>query len=256
MSGICFALVNQSTRDPGYGAPTAPLLQKLADSLDVWLNSDFASVWGVGGVVRYAADGSVADSEVPCYLVDDLAALGSSGTAAYHDRNSLGVPFVYVALNEYDSWLGGGSMAVSAGFGHEIAETSADAPANLWADRPDGSQEAYECADRVQGTDYVTGDNVTVPNFLLKSAFDPGAPGPYDFRKVLAGQLDMTPQGYAIVRQQGTAYSQEHPSAEETVIRLKRGTFVSILGNWTGMSAATLARKRHPISRTYKRGVR
>lgn len=241
---LCFCIINQSTKDPGYGPATEPVLELMANSLANWLNQDVAPVWGGTYEARYAADGVAQAGEAPCYLVDSNADVPDA--AAYHDRQSDGTPIIFVMLDEFDSWLGdaGSRSPVSVGLGHEMAETAGDPGANRWAQRATGLEEALELCDRVQGTDYVDADDVAVPNFLLPSAFDPGAPGPYDKQGALAAVTDATPGGYVILRQPGN-----YVDADGNV----KSTPVNLVG---ALSGRALENKKHHSSRAHRRGWR
>jgi hypothetical protein len=237
------AIVDQSTKDPGYGASSAPVLEHMADALTAWLNSDLAGIWGGLYAVRYCPSGdSLQPNEAAAYLVDSLPDV--PGAAAYHDRLPTGMPVIYVALDEFDCWLSGGPSndAVSAGLGHELAETAGDPGANRWADRADGTEEAFELCDRVQGGDYAY-DSVNVPNFLLPSAFDPGAPGPFDFKNALTTVTGVTSGGYVILRQQGGSVGTS-------------GMHVVTGIGFDTMAPKKYAAKRHHSSRAYRRGLR
>jgi|SRR5215469_1473911 len=235
--GFCFAIVDQSTKDPGYGASSAPVWEQMASALTDWLNTDVSSAWGGADIVRYAADGVVNNGEVPCYIVDSDAQVPDA--AAYHYRQPNGIPVIYVMLDEFDGWLSG-TEPVSSGIGHELAETKCDPGANRWADRVDGSEEAFEVCDRVQATDY-TFDSVAVPNFLLPAAFDPGASGPFDKQGVLVTGTAVTPGGYVILRQQG-------PQVDGA-----KACRVTLTGNLKGRA---MAHKKHHSSRAFRRGWR
>lgn len=139
-----FILINESTiTDPQFGGElTAPILQQIADALDAYANEDLAPVLGGGFLVK---TGTLTDATGPntCAVryVDSLAQV--PGAAAYHDRTATGAPIIWVARNEFDSFADG-ARPLSEGTGHEIAEAAKDPGANLWADRPDGTEEAEE----------------------------------------------------------------------------------------------------------------
>lgn len=258
VSPLCFVLINQSTlTDPQYGGPLdAATLQTMADSLAAYLTEDVAPSWGGVYQVRVGApDASdLASGEVGSYIVDSLAQF--PGAAALHDITAQGSPVIYAARNEFQSLIGTGDPLVSAlseGIGHELSETVVDPGANQWADRQDGTEEAKEACDRLQGTGYQK-DGIMVPNFLLPPAFNPGAPGPWDFKGVLASQYDVAPYGYVILRNIGVMMNQEKGEATlKRVVRVQ-GTLV---GSATGPHAdARRDRKKHPVSRTYQRGIR
>jgi len=234
---------------------TAEILSTIAQGLDTWLNEDVAPVWGGGYVVRVASAGEEPNSMGPydCPAIIRPSLPEAPNAAAYHSRTSAGAPVIYAALDEFSTFTEGDG-ALSEGLGHEFVETLADIPANVWSDRSDGTEEARETADRVQGTAYVKAD-IAVPNFLWPAAFDPGSSGPFDQRGVLRSPTDMTPGGYAILRRQGASVDAAETHAEGLLLRLNRQVFVAH-GTDLKMSAATLARKRHPISRSYRRGAR
>lgn len=253
---LCFVHINQSTVPTPYGPLTSDILAQLASAFGAFLTEDVAPVWGGTYESRPSplTDGSdVGPGEAPFYYVDSLDAV--PGAAAYHDRLPDGRPVIYLALSQFTDFFQG-QMAVSSGGGHEGAETVADVPANRWADRLDGSEEAFELCDRLQGTDYQK-NGVMVPNFLYPEGFDPGASGPYDKQGVLTNVTDQTPGGYVILRQQG-AQMQEKASEKDgsLVIAVRLGYTVRAHGfDATKMHILTLERKRHHSSRTVRRGV-
>jgi hypothetical protein len=255
MATTCFVLLDKTTTPPSYGAVTPDVLQLIATALEAQATDDFCPEYGGSVVVRVGASPTdIASGEVAVNIVDDLSAI-APGAAAYHDDES-GMPVINVAADEFDSFVGPSSMPMSTGISHEMLETLGDAGANRWADRPDGSEEALEECDRLQGTDYqktLTTENadgstsvvtVQVANFLLPSAWIPGAAGPWDFGVVLQNQYDVTPGGYVITRKQGAgSYMATQPPR------------VGFSGEHVGMSGKTLERKRHPSSRTSRRGA-
>ena len=97
-------------------------------------------------------------------------------------------------------------------------------------------EEALEVCDRVQDICYAGFAGVSVSDFLLPSAFDPGAKGPYSFRNSLEAGDTMTEGGYALVR--STANDERQ---------------VTTHGQ---LSEARLNKARHPSSRAYRRGAR
>lgn len=250
----CFAIVNQSTTtDPAFGGElTQQVLAELADALAAYLNEDVAPTQGFSYIVRAAApDGSdIVQGEAPFYIGDTIDN-APPGVAAYHMAAQDGTPVGFAARDEYVSLMGDGNpftMALSEGIGHEFDEIIGDVGANQYADRPDGTEEALELCDRVQGTGYMKG-GIAVPNFLLPPAFDPGAPGPWDFKGVLQSQYGVTPQGYVILRSIGPVLGVRGVAGRHLRMRVE-GPGVALF------SEQTMARKRHPTSRTYRRGVR
>lgn len=243
---MIFVLINQSTLTaPEYGGEmTQAFLQQAADTLSAYLNEDLSREYGGGFVVRVGQpDGSdLSSREAPVYIVDSLPNV--PGAAAYHDRTDAGQPVIYTTRDEFTS-LTDGPGAWTVGAGHELAETVGDPGANRLALRLDGkTAEAFELCDRPQGSCYQKG-GMTVPDFLLNAAFAPGAPRPYSFLDVLDTYDAMTPDGYAILYQATQQPDGSMGFAPHAVgIDLAR------------MHPTKLERKRHPSSRTYRRGVR
>lgn len=236
---LSFVLLNQTT----HANLTMPVLQQMAAGLDAYVDEDVAPIWGGGYVVR--ADTTFGANECPVYIVDSLPNV--PGAAAYHDRTDQGMPIIYVAFDEFSTFVDGDN-AMTEGIGHELAETIGDVGANRWADRTDGTEEALELCDRLQGARYQK-SGVMVPDFLLPAAFAPGSPPPYDFTAVLKGQTDQTPGGYVILRKQG--YSVE-PTADGHLLKVTRSVYAEGFENVTGK---TRERKLHHSSRTFRRGV-
>jgi hypothetical protein len=114
-----------------------------------------------------------------------------------------------------------------------------DPTANLFAARTDGTLDAYEASDAVEDTTYAAVDGqTTLSNFLLPSAFDPGAVGPFDYLKVLQNQYDTTPGGYRItgtvtLNQDGSLglkYVARGLSAEKKIQKSRSQSRVSLRG--------------------------
>ena len=256
---FCFVLLDKTTTDAGYGRPNNVILTNIANALEAYLNNDLAPHYGGEYVVRVGSGPTdVLPNEVACNIVDDLSQV-APGAAAFHDDES-GMPVIWAALNEFTDFVAGDS-ALSEGLAHEMAELSVDPGANQYADRPDGRSEAKETSDRLQGTGYMK-LGCMVANFLLPSAWVPGAPGPWDFGKVLQNQYDITPLGYVILRRQGLdAEVKPIPMQDWGKVVAQRLTggrtdMVVLKGSDHAMRALVLARKRHIVSRTYRRGVR
>jgi len=241
-----FCLVNRSTTtDPAFGGElTDPILQQIADAATAQMNEDIAPIWGGMGVCRIGPADSVVKGEIPVYIDDAIPDV--PGAAAYHDRQPDGTPIIYAARNTFESLISG-SRALSVGLTHEFAETLGDPGANRWADRTDGTSEALEISDRVEDTFYDK-NGVSVTNFLFPSAFDPGSSGPYDFCNALMAGQTLTPGGYVILRVDGQAYQQ---TAHGLLVSAKRE--ITIEGEF---HPSKLARKRSPLSRSYRRGLR
>ncbi|HLK88367.1 MAG TPA: hypothetical protein VKZ18_00655 [Polyangia bacterium] len=246
-----FVLVNesQSTAANQGGTLTPAILQDIAVAVSWQLNGDVAAEWGGTGSyslrVGQTNGSDVQPTEVAIWIKDALP--DAPGAAGYHDRLGNGASVVYIGRDGSDS-LTQGANALSVTISHECCEAAGDPPANFWADRGDGNEEALELCDRVEDTSYAAPNGVTVSNFLLRAAFDPGAPSPYDKLGALKDRTGMTPGGYVILR---TASSDEHQQTPGGGASAKHR--VSILGN---IRKQKLSKKKNPTSRTYKRGVR
>jgi hypothetical protein len=249
-----FVLVNESTTSASNlgGALTPDVLQNIAVAVSWQLNGDVAAEWG--GTGTYSArvgknDGSdVQANEVAIWIKDALP--DAPGAAGYHDRLANGAAVVYIGRDGSNS-LTQGSNALSVTISHECCEAAGDPPANFWADRGDGNEEALELCDRVEDTTYQAPNGVAVSNFLLRASFDPGAPAPYDKLHVLTDRAGMTPGGYVILRTASTDEHQQTPSGK--LAAKDSGHRVRIEGH---IRPEKLSKKKNPTSRTYHRGVR
>jgi hypothetical protein len=138
---------------------------------------------------------------VPC-VVRDSHCGDPNGAIAWHDETG-----ITVLADRLENGL-------APPLGHECCEAGLDAPANEWSDRGDGSEEALEVCDRVQGETYSIdvarqggAVSVLVTDFLLPEAFSglPSRGAVYDFCGVLASAREIAPGGYAITRRSGVA---------------------------------------------------
>jgi hypothetical protein len=246
-----FVLIDESTtNDPNYGGALTPdVLQNIAVAVSWQLNTDVAAEWGGIGThsVRVGTDqNDLSAGEVAVWIQDSLP--DAPGAAGYHERGADGSSDAYIGRDGSNS-LTTGSSALSVTISHECCETVGDPPANFWADRGDGNEEALELCDRVEDQVYDAPNGVAVSDFLLRAAFDPGAQGPYDKLDALKKATDMTPGGYVILR---TASSDEHqvtPNKKIAATALHK-TFVK--GH---IRPEKVAKKKSFTSRTHRRGV-
>ncbi len=159
---------------------------------------DIGPIWGQCPAIEFVPKGKKASKGgVPCTISDTP---DTPGAAGYHFEGPDGIPVIKVFTFEGGLALKGGE-AVSVTFSHEGAELSGDAPANLWADSPDGSDVALELCDPVEGDTYEI-DGVSVSNFVYPAYFDPNAQKgeKFDFMGKLTAPFTMTPGGYMIKR--------------------------------------------------------
>lgn len=202
MNNFQFVLID----DSNMGAIDLP---KIAYALNVQLNRDVARYWPGNNSCR-AASGpeDINDGEVPVALVSSIP---DPGVIAYHTRQGLGCPALYV------SRYAAGDKADVA-FGHEIVETVGNYACNLYASDENGTEYARELCDATE-SDYYEIEGVKVPNFLLSSFFTPGELGPYTYlgtlgRETVAGPFQTAPGGYQITRKDGQVAMKSHPETK------------------------------------------
>jgi len=230
-------------------------------AVELQLNRDFAPHWG--GTYRMRVAGGPADvlpGECPYVIRPTIAA---ANAIADHYANPDGSPAAEDAITLSDSLFGPGNSS-SAACGHECLEVGADGACNIWRDGGDGYEYAQEVSDPVEAQTYaVTLDDGTViyvPNFVLPAYFTPGAPGPYDYLSSIGpnplaptGPFQVAPGGnYQIVRSAA-------PGGGTIIQARYSGPDLSV--SLTIPFAHTradrrLIKRRHPSSRTYRRGLR
>jgi hypothetical protein len=237
---LSFVLVDESTLtdDAHGGALTEEILQSIADACEEQANNDIGPEWGVSATVRVGKpDGSdVGALEVACWIKDSLPDV--PGAVGYHATLANGAPVAFFAREDCSS-LTAGAESLSVCLSHEIGETLGDMAANLWADMAtQQAEKARELCDQCQNTCYAGKGGVDVSNFLLPSAFDPGASGPFDKMGVLQSQDDFS-NGYMITRVVDQSATDQTPSQKVVVHGAIKPT----------------QKKRHPSSRTRRRGA-
>lgn len=165
---------------------TPEVLATIAAAVQTQVNRDLSPEIGGGPVlVRVAKDATdVQPGEVPFFI---RAALLTQGAVADH-QDVAGAPYCEDAITASDTLTGPGN-SLSVAVSHEICEAEGDPGCNRWADRGDGAEVAVEECDAVEAQSYDVGacdspprtTGVYVSNFVLKSFWQPGASGPYDF---------------------------------------------------------------------------
>lgn len=147
----------------------------------------------------------VVDQATP--LRDDQFEIGvfdhadQAGAAGYHACDPRGKPYGKVFRDACDGVIAAPTLGVDQVSSHEGMELWGDKAANRYALRADGATlDAEEASDAVEDVTYPDpeGTGCMMSDYLTKSAFDPGAPGPYDRQGVLQGPYDKTPGGYRI----------------------------------------------------------
>lgn len=254
----CFVLVNECVNNALGKQLTPAIMMQAADAFESALNGQVGPEHGGEFVVRVGSANDIDPHEVPCITVDEFEdPIVKDVAAAYHDRASDGSPRVWVQMRDFNALLSFPG-AWSVGMGHELDEAAVDPGCSYWSDRGDGTSEALETCDRLQGSCYQVG-NVTLPDFLLASAFILGAPRPWTWVEkttgnlVLASQFDHTPAGYAVMRGAGNV---QIPSGQRVAMTLMGADGYKY---WMNGDAAKITgystRKLHPFSRTHRRGL-
>jgi len=233
---IRYVLYNLAT---GRSDVTAAL-PVIRDALDEQANGPFAAAHGGSYAFRVGAHPSDrAKDEVAINIRHTVPA---QGAVAYHAVTN-GIADIEVALDLVQG-LTQGAESLSVAISHEVLETNGDEGANLWATRQDGqTADARENCDWTQNVCYSASNGVSVTNFLLPSAWIPGAAGPWDYMKVMKSQYDMS-NGYGIKATVGNIVM-----GASTTTAARHVTY--------GGSLTELQRKRkaHPFSRASRRGL-
>ncbi len=183
MNAVKWVLIDNSkgatTQDGSTLSPA--VLRHIAEAVQDQLSREFAAEWGAQATLRVGADMNDIQPGEWAYVF--LAKLPDAPDAsAYHDIKK-GVPYALCAVTTCDSLYGPDGISVDAS--HEILETAGDEGANLYAFDNKGRLHALEMCDAVEVQTYgktcKDGTIVQVSNWLLRSFFMPGAPGPYDY---------------------------------------------------------------------------
>ena len=184
MNGVKWVLIDSTngatTRDGS--KLSAGILAHIAEAVQDQVNKEFAAEWGAQATLRVGANpNDIQPGEWAYGFVGSLP--NAPGASAYHDINNKGVPFALCAVTTCSSLLGANGVSVDVS--HEILETAGDEGANQFANDNHGSLHAVEMCDAVEiqtyGKKCKDGTVVQVSNWLLRSWFIPGAPGPYEY---------------------------------------------------------------------------
>jgi hypothetical protein len=265
-----FALIDLTTTKTADAMRPAPAFGPMVAAFTEQINGAFAQAWGANTVAfRIAAvPGDRQPGEIGVNFRDTIPE--APNAMAYHQVVN-GVPDIEIGVDLFTS-LTTGVESVSVGVSHELLELLQDVGANGWCDKQDqsGEMDAREACDKVQNTFYEASNQVAVTNFLLPSAFIPGAPAPWDYLQVMKAQDDFS-QGYNIqapapssTSQQGARQIPGAPLGAMEPPRVpheRKGEFKNPANGrhaWCVGNLSEMQRKRkaHPYSRTYRRGVR
>jgi hypothetical protein len=184
MNAVKWVLIDQTngaTTSDG-AKVSAAVLSHIAEAVSSQVNKEFAVEWGAQASVRVGANAKdIQPGEWAYGFVPTLP--DAPGASAYHDINGKGVPFALCAVTTCGSLYGPDGVSVDAS--HEILETAGDEGANLFANDNKGFLHAMEMCDAVElqtyGKTCEDGTVVQVSNWLLRSWFIPGAPGPFEY---------------------------------------------------------------------------
>jgi hypothetical protein len=237
---LCFVLIDlTTTATPSELRPTPAILTEIAAALQEQIDGEWQEAWDTLAIVRVGSGPDDRDpDEIAIHLRDAIPE--APGALAYHTVTN-GIPDIEIGVDLFTS-LTEGLDSVSAGGSHEVLETLGDVGANGWKDKGAGIMGAEEVADPVQNTCYPTKTGPTVSNFVLPSYFIPGSAGPWDHLGVMKTQDDIS-NGYEIQAPSPTDVSQAAKDFARDGLPI-RGTI------------RNPNVKKHPHSRTYRRGVR
>jgi hypothetical protein len=184
MNEVKWVLIDHSngatTQD---GSKLSPdVLNHIAVAVQNQVNQEFAAEWGAQATLRVGVKlNDIQPGEWAYVFLPSLP--DAPGASAYHDINGKGVPFALCAVTTCHSPYGPNGISVDAS--HEILETAGDQGANQYANDNKGLLHAVEMCDAVEiqtyGKTCKDGTVLQVSNWLLRSWFIPGSPGPYDY---------------------------------------------------------------------------
>jgi len=235
------AVVNVSTLMNDDDAKTAWLAVKNQ------LYHHVAPLWGRKFIdVAFVPKGATVPSDCfPIYLLDNPDVAQALG---YHTEDPGGKVFARVFIEPVLANGGtalSGALSVSAVLSHEVIEAFCDPNVNLWADKDEITQVAYESCDPCENDSYSVRSHdanghevkVSVSNFVLPAWFDPQAAlsSRFDYLNRLKGPLTMSPGGYLIIRNTST------------------GVISNIFGSRAGMEIHGALKPAHPAARSSRR---
>lgn len=192
--------------------PTADL-DLIVAAVGDQLRNDYAPAWGrLPPSVSLSAAGVPTDTAntryVACFFRDKTAD-DPDDALAYHWVNpTTKRAEVVVVVDVVLAQSGATRDDLCTALGHECVECNEDFYADEWSDRGDGTEEALEAVDRVQGWSYektINGQAIKVTDFLLPAAFDNDAPAgsKFDFAGKLTSARQVGDGGYAVTRPVG-----------------------------------------------------
>jgi hypothetical protein len=188
-------------------------LDLIVAAVGAQLHDDYAPAWErIPPTVSFSAAGVPVDTAnvryVACWFRDKTTDDPDSALAYHWVNPDTKRAEIVVLVDVVIAQPGATRDDVSIAFGHECIECNEDFYADEWSDRGDGTEEALEAVDRVQGYSYakaINGQAIKVTDFLLPTAFDNDAPAgsKFDFTGQLASARQVGEGGYAITRSVG-----------------------------------------------------
>lgn len=192
------AIINKSSVAQSAMVKYLPYFQQYADQI--------CDSWHVCGHLYLAsAPNTARDWTLTLNDTSDQA-----GAIGYHGVTKTGVPEGFASVKTAIQ----NGMRWGVVFTHEYAEMAADPSASLTANTAcQGDPETgnavnctfvnFEVADPVQGESYRLGP-ITVSDFVYRSWFTPGSPGPFDAGRHLSAPMTLAPQSYMSIYENGT----------------------------------------------------
>lgn len=174
-------------------------LQKAVAAYQRQVSFDFAPVAGVSAVVHYVKDHVLVPGEW------GITFLNKTNSEYLGEHHLEGDPRGVVLLG---ACAAAGEDPEETG-SHELLELlmDPDAVTSMEIDE-DGTEEAKEACDAVQGTGYQI-DGVNVANFIYPLAYFCGRGTRYDFRGALKAPHTKTPGGYRLIKKPGEPWTQD-----------------------------------------------
>jgi hypothetical protein len=245
MVNFAFVLVDHTTTlTPDNMRPRASF-SRFVDAWFEQIEGPYAAEYGAPTIsFREAAINDRVGAEIGINFRDTIPE--APDALAYHQVVN-GIPDIELGVDLFTS-LTTDNDAVSSGGSHELLELLGDAGANRWADRQDSSRQmdAEELCDFVQNTGYAASNGVWVSNFVLPNFFIPGAPGPWDYLRVMKSQYDYS-HGYGILASE--------PATVTQVMGQALGLHTNRIHSVGELTALQHKRKKHSYSRAARRGI-
>ena|SRR5579863_1963756 len=238
------AIIDRTTDRPDL----APFLPQLADALNEQLNQHFAPHHGGSYVFRVCAPGHRQPGEI-AMNVRHQKATDPQGALAWHQVTS-GIPDIEINIDS-TSGLTGDSNALDVCASHESCEMGADGGANRLVDNLNGTVSALETCDRIEQLIYKASNGLNLSNFLLQSAWMPGASGPYDFMQTLTSQF--APDGSVFIATGGYDIEATAPTDEHDVFGMRETRVLARARGLEKLDDFQQRRKADPYSRTSRR---